>query len=105
MISTQNNSGSHNISNSFHHNSVIKDGNVFASNLNNVHSLDAESVLPKNNIKNEMNISGNVGDLHSNNHQQQIDNITQLVIKSNSNITRNMVAKVLGAGNHGSTTQ
>ena len=105
MISTQNNSGIHNISNSFHHNSVIKDGNVFASNLNNVHSLDAESVLPKNNIKNEMNISGNVGDLHSNNHQQQIDNITQLVIKSNSNITRNMVAKVLGAGNHGSTTQ
>ncbi|EJD6601908.1 hypothetical protein M0L39_RS18420, partial [Providencia rettgeri] len=97
MISTQNNSGIHNISNSLHHNLVNKDGNVFSSNLNNIHSLESESILPKNNIKNEINISGNVSDLHRNNHQKQIDNITQLVIKSDSSITRNMVAKVLGA--------
>ncbi|MEX0422685.1 hypothetical protein KDV38_02905 [Providencia rettgeri] len=87
-----------------HHNAIINGGFSLPSRLNNIQSSGLESVLPKN-IKNEVNISGDVIKLHENNHQQQIDNITNLVTKADHNITREMVARVLDAGNHGSVSQ
>lgn len=76
-----------------------------ASQLNEVHSSGIESVLPKSNIKNEINISGCADELHANNHQQQIENITQIFSQSGENITHKMVAKALNAGGHGSVQQ
>lgn len=105
MINAQNNAGSYSIPNTYHHNSVVKDGIVSASQLSKVHSSGTEGVLPKSNVKNEIDISGDSIELHRNNHQQQITNIMNFFIDSDSNITREMVAKVLDAGNHGSVSQ
>ncbi|USR65199.1 hypothetical protein NFC79_00885 [Providencia stuartii] len=77
----------------------------FPSQLNTIHSSGTESILPKNNIKNEINISSDVNKLHTDIHQQQIENITQIFSQSGENITNEMVAKALNAGQHGSTQQ
>ncbi|MBG5893581.1 hypothetical protein ABN267_11830 [Providencia rettgeri] len=89
--------------NNINHNQKISSG--FSNQLNKIIPSGTESLLPKNNIKNEINISGDVNKLHASNHQQQIEKITQLLSSSDSLITHEMVKKVLNAGGHGCALQ
>ncbi|EMX6283924.1 MULTISPECIES: hypothetical protein [Providencia] len=89
--------------NNINHNQKISSG--FSNQLNKIIPSGTESLLPKNNIKNEINISGDVNELHASNHQQQIEEITQLLSSSDRYITYEMVEKALNAGGHGCTLQ
>lgn len=82
-----------------------KSSSEFPNQINKIISSGTESLLPKNNIKNEINISGDVNGLHASNHQQQIENITQLLISYDSHITHEMVKKALNEGGHGCISQ
>ena len=86
-------------------NKTTQHNSNFASSIDAICPSGTGSTLPKNNIKNEINVSGDVNKLHVSNHQQQIENITQLLISSDSHITHEMVAKALNAGGHGCTLQ
>ncbi|MEY1195414.1 MULTISPECIES: hypothetical protein [Providencia] len=89
--------------NNINHNQ--KSRGEFVNQINKIIPSGTESLLPKNNIKNEINISGDVNELHASNHLQQIEKITQLLSSSDSHITHEMVKKVLNAGDHGCTVQ
>ncbi|WP_353243475.1 hypothetical protein [Providencia sp.] len=91
--------------NTLNHPKMVNNDSQLAPKLNSVHSSGVDSVLPKSNIKNEINISGCADQLHVSNHQQQIENITKMFVQSGEDITHDMVAKALNAGGHGSVQQ
>ena len=104
MQNTQINDSKRSIANTFSVPPAIKQNNI-ASQLTAINSSGNSGALPKNNIENNINISGDASQLHKNNHTAQIDNITNLLCKVDKSISRSMVEKALNAGNHGSVTQ